>query len=263
MNYSFVLVGAAVVFFFLLLGAIRVGRYLGRRHAGDDKGTAGSAAIEASVFALLGLLIAFTFSGAAQRMADRRNLLVVEVNAIGTAWLRIDLLNADDQPLLRDQFRRYVDERVSYYKHVADLEHRDAIATKVGALQNEIWKSSIAASKHTVPPFAASYIASVNDMFDSATAQTVAQKVHPPIVTYMFLGFLALVCACLIGINLAGAKRDTLLHQMIYALVMAVALYIIVDFEFPRIGAIRIDQSDALLLSQRQAMGSAAEGVSK
>lgn len=263
MDYSFILAGSAVAFFFLLLGAIRFGRWLGQRHGGEDKGTAGSAAIEASVFALLGLLIAFTFSGAAQRMADRRTLLVTEVNAIGTAWLRIDLLNAEDQPPLREQFRRYVDQRVNYYKHVTDLARRDAIAAQVGAIQNEIWKASIAAGKHAAPPLAASYIASVNDMFDVSTAQTVAQKIHPPVVTYLFLGFLAVVCACLIGFNLAGAKRDTAFHRVIYALVMAVALYIIVDFEFPRIGAIRIDQSDALLMSQRQAMGSAAPGVPK
>lgn len=188
-------------------------------------------------------------------MADRRNLLVNEVNAIGTAWLRIDLLDTVDQPLLRDQFRRYVDERVNYYRHVADLDARDRIAAKVGAIQKEIWTSSMAAARNTAPPFAASYVGAVNDMFDVSTAQTVAQKVHPPVMTYIFLGFLALICACLIGLNLAGAKRDTLFHQVIYALVMTLALYIIIDFEFPRIGAIRIDQSDALLLSQRQSMG--------
>lgn len=255
MNYSFALAGLAVIFFFLLLAAIRIGRYLGHRGSADEQGKAGSAAIEASVFALLGLLIAFTFSGAAQRMADRRNLLVAEVNAIGTAWLRIDMVNVGDQPLLRDQFRLYVDERVNYYRHVADLDKRDAIAAKVGALQKEIWTTSMATARNSVPPFAASYIAAVNDMFDMATAQTVAQKVHPPLMTYLFLGFLALICACLIGLNLAEAKRDTLFHQIIYAVVMTAALYIIIDFEFPRIGAIRIDQSDALLASQREAMG--------
>ncbi|HCQ45561.1 MAG TPA: hypothetical protein DIW53_01665 [Achromobacter sp.] len=261
MSYSLILALCAAVFFFLLLGAIRVGRYLGHRHDMDEKSRAGSAAIEASVFALLGLLIAFTFSGAAQRMADRRNLLVQEVNAIGTAWLRIDMLNAPDQPPLRDQFRRYVDERINYYRHVADLDHRDAIAAKASALQNEIWKTSMAAARNAVPPFAASYIGAVNDMFDVSSAQIVAQKVHPPAMTYVFLGFLALVCACLIGLNLASAHRDTLLHQIIYALVMTAALYIIVDFEFPRIGVIRIDQSDVLLMAQRQAMGGEPSGA--
>lgn len=255
MNYSFVLAAASVAFFFVLLGAIRVGRALGRNSGAQDKGTAGSAAIEASVFALLGLLIAFTFSGAAQRMADRRNLLVAEVNAIGTAWLRIDLLSAGDQPALREQFRQYVDERINYYRHVADLDGRDAIAAKVGDIQKQIWRTSIAAAQNALPPFAASYIGAVNDMFDVSTAQIVAQKVHPPAMTYLFLGFLALICACLIGVNLADAKRDTWFHQIIYAIVMTAALYIIIDFEFPRIGAIRIDQSDALLTAQRESMG--------
>ena len=252
MNYSLLLAGLAVLFFALLLLAIRIGKRLG--HGSDDKSGAGAAAIEASVFALLGLLVAFTFSGAAQRMAERRNLLVQEVNSIGTAWLRIDLLNAADQPTLRDQFRRYVDGRIEYYSHVSDLGQRDAIAAKVGALQNEIWATSMKAVRNTEPPFAASYVNAGNDMFDVSTAQTVAQKVHPPLATYVFLVFLALVCACLIGSKLALSQRDSLLHQLVYAVVMTAAIYIIVDFEFPRIGTIRIDQSDALLAAQRQAM---------
>ncbi|MNX29062.1 hypothetical protein D3C86_591850 [compost metagenome] len=257
-NYSLVLAGVAVAFFFLLLAAIRAGCYLGSRTSPGDKGKAGSAAIEASVFALLGLLIAFTFSGAAQRMADRRGLLVEEVNAIGTAWLRIDMLSPDSQPQLRDQFRRYVDQRISYYRHVADLDQREAISVKAGAIQQEIWSSSMQAARQVAPPFGALYVAAVNDMFDVATAQTVAQKVHPPLATYLFLGFLTLVCACLIGLNLAEAKGNSLFHRIVYAVVMTAAIYIIVDFEFPRIGAIRIDQSDALLMAQREAMGPSA-----
>ncbi|MFY3974671.1 hypothetical protein ACOTHX_00705 [Achromobacter xylosoxidans] len=187
-------------------------------------------------------------------MAERRNLLVLEVNAIGTAWLRIDLLAAPAQPALRDAFRRYVDERINYYRHVADLEAREAIAAKVAGLQKQIWQGSIQAANDSVPPFAASYINAVNEMFDVATTQSVAQKVHPPIMAYLFLGLLALVSAALVGMNLAVANRSGWMHQVVYALVMTAALYIIIDFEFPRIGTIRIDQSDALLLSQRQAM---------
>ncbi|MBV7482424.1 hypothetical protein [Bordetella sp. BOR01] len=263
MNYSVVLVGLAVLFYFLLFAAIQVGRYLGRRAGPDgESGRSGAAAIEASVFALLGLLVAFTFSGAAQRMAERRDLLVQEVNAIGTAWLRIDLINAADQPQLREQFRRYVDERINYHRHVADLRQREAIADQVAAMQKQIWASSMQAAARSTPPFAASYVDAVNEMFDISTTLTVAQKVHPPLVTYLFLGFLALVCGCFVGLNLANAKRGSLIHQALYALVMTAALYIIIDFEFPRIGTIRIDQSDALLIAQRDAMSDPA-GVSR
>ncbi|MDM9558283.1 hypothetical protein [Bordetella petrii] len=259
MNYSFALVGLAVLFFFLLFAAIQVGRYMGGRRGREEvSGRSGAAAIEASVFALLGLLVAFTFSGAAQRMADRRHLLVQEVNAIGTAWLRIDMINAADQPVLREQFRRYVDARIDYYRHVADLDKREAIANRVAAIQKEIWASSMQAAGRSTPPFAASYAGAVNEMFDVATSLTVAQKVHPPVVTYLFLCFLALVCGCFVGLNLAEAKRGGLVHQGLYALVMTAALYIIVDFEFPRIGTIRIDQGDTLLISQRDAMNDPA-----
>jgi len=255
MNYSYVLGGLAVLFFFMLCAAIQVGRHLGgRRGAGEESGGAGAAAIEASVFALLGLLVAFTFSGAAQRMAERRNLLVQEVNAIGTAWLRIDMLNPADQPALRQLFRRYVDGRIDYYRHVADLDERDQIAAGVNETQKEIWSASMQAAQRSTPPFAASYAGAVNDMFDLSAAQTVTQKIHPPVVTYVFLCFLAVICGYFVGLNLARAYRSALIHQVLYALVMTAALYIIVDFEFPRIGAIRIDQADALLTAQRDAM---------
>ncbi|AEC20407.1 hypothetical protein PT7_1867 [Pusillimonas sp. T7-7] len=262
MNYSLVLSGLAVLFFLLLFAAIQFGRRLGGRQGsnGKESGSLGSAAIEASVFALLGLLVAFTFSGAAQRMVERRNLLVQEVNAIGTAWLRIDMVNSDDQPMLRDQFRRYVDERINYYKNMANFDQRDQIAAKVGSIQQEIWTTSMQAAKRSVAPFAASYVGAVNDMFDVSTALTVAQKVHPPAATYVFLALLTLVCCCFVGMNLGSDKRGSVFHQVIYAFVMTGALYIIIDFEFPRIGTIRIDQSDALLISQRQAMGGSPSG---
>lgn len=258
MHYSLLLAGLAVAFFVLLLAAMQIGKWLGR--GSDEKSGSGSAVIEGSVFALLGLLVAFTFSGAAQRMAERRDLLVQEVNAIGTAWLRIDMIDAGDQPRLRDQFRLYVDERINYYRNVADLEQREAIAARVAGLQKDIWTTSMQAARHSVPPFSASYVAAVNDMFDVASAQTVTQKVHPPIAAYVFLGFLTLVAAGLVGLNLASSKRNTMLHQLVYAVVMTAALYIIIDFEFPRIGTIRIDQSDALLVAQREAMADAPAG---
>lgn len=253
MGYSFLLAGLAAAFFAALFCAIALGKRLGRKL--EENGGAGVAAIEASVFALLGLLVAFTFSGAAQRMSDRRDLLIQEVNAIGTAWLRVDLLPTADQPGLRAQLRQYVDQRILYERHVADLAGREQIAAKAGAMQREIWRASVAAARDGVaPPLAAAYVAAVNDMFDAATSLVAAQKVHPPMAAYIFLGFLALTGACLVGVKLAATERGTLLHELIYALVMTAALYIIIDFEFPRIGAIRIDQSDALLVSQRQSM---------
>jgi len=67
--------------------------------------------LEAAVFALLGSLIAFTFSGALQHFDLRRAQAADEANGIGTAYLHIDLLPASAQPALREIFRNYVDAR--------------------------------------------------------------------------------------------------------------------------------------------------------
>src|SRR5512142_402713 len=99
----------AIGLFVGMIGLLELGRRLGRRRQAKDeeRARAGLGAVEGAVFALLGLLIAFTFSGAASRFDARRELIVREANAIGTAWLRLSLLPAHAQPGLRDMFRRY------------------------------------------------------------------------------------------------------------------------------------------------------------
>jgi hypothetical protein len=94
-----------------MLVTFEIGRRVGAaRLARDPDGLAkGAGAAEGAVFALLGLLMAFTFSGAASRFDERRMLINTEANAIGTAWLRIDLLPDEAQPPMRDLFRRYAD----------------------------------------------------------------------------------------------------------------------------------------------------------
>src|SRR5499426_1470262 len=105
----------AVTLFLGILLLLEVGRRMGiRRIAKEAEGArAGVGAVEGAVFGLLGLLIAFTFSGAASRFDTRRQLIVEETNAIGTAYLRLDLLPAATQPALREHFRRYVEARLA------------------------------------------------------------------------------------------------------------------------------------------------------
>src|SRR5262245_21311708 len=94
------------------------GRRLGARDLKKDPDStrAGFGALEASVLALLGLLLAFTISGAGGRFDVRRQQIVEETNAIGTAYLRLDLLPASAQPTLREMFRRYLDTRLAVYR---------------------------------------------------------------------------------------------------------------------------------------------------
>ena len=106
-----------------MLILLEVGRRIGiRRLAKDPDGArAGFGAIEGAVLALLGLLLAFTVTGAGSRFDARRNLIVEETNAIGTAYLRLDMLPTAAQPALRESFRRYVVARLDVYRKLQDV----------------------------------------------------------------------------------------------------------------------------------------------
>jgi hypothetical protein len=114
---------AAVLSFIGMLILQEVGRRVGHRSmARDPEGArAGVGAVDGAVFALLGRLVAFTFSGAASRFDARRQLVVEGANAIGTAYLRIDVLPPDLRPALRDKFRLYVDARLGAYQELPDI----------------------------------------------------------------------------------------------------------------------------------------------
>src|SRR6186997_1772868 len=111
MSFIISSIAFAVAMFVGMLGFAEVGRRIARSRASRDPDGAwqGTGIVDGAMFGLFGLVIAFTFSGAASRLDARRNLIVEEVNAIGTAYLRLDVLPAETQPGLRESFRRYLD----------------------------------------------------------------------------------------------------------------------------------------------------------
>src|SRR4029077_8746233 len=119
------LIGVAVTIalFAGIMGCLAIGGALARRAIAryGFSGAAGSNSLETAVFAFLGLLIAFTFSGALTRFDVRRGQVVAEANAIGTAYYRVDLLPASVQPKLRASLREYVDSRIETYRNFGDL----------------------------------------------------------------------------------------------------------------------------------------------
>jgi hypothetical protein len=113
----------AVVLSAGILALLEIGRRIGVRQLMEEGESAskGLCAMESAIVGFLGVLLAFSFSGALTRFDARRHLVVEEANDIGTAWLRISLLPADAQPSMRDLFRRYLDSRIEVYKRVPDM----------------------------------------------------------------------------------------------------------------------------------------------
>jgi len=177
----------AAFMFIGMLGFLEMGRRIGRwRLAQDPEGAdKGIGAVDGAVFALFGLLLAFTFSGAATRFDHRRDLIVQEANAIGTAYLRVDLLPASAQPPLRALFRQYVEARLATYNNVADHTKVANEYTLSLKLQEDIWKLSVPAAREA--GMSNLVIPALNDMFDITTTRKAAAQTHPPIAIFVTL----------------------------------------------------------------------------
>jgi hypothetical protein len=254
---------AAATLFALFLGGVvfvllLVGRAIGRqRAAADPDGShAGLGAVDGAVFGMLGLLIAFTFSGAATRFDQRRTLVVTEVNDIGTAWLRVDLLADADQPPMRALFRRYLDARLATYANVRSAEETAAANAEALRQQDAIWKLAVTAVSHPggAPSAPMLLLPALNAMFDTAEVRRRVIVQHPPWVIYGMLATFAMVGAMLAGYGMSKGRTLSLTHAIGFALVLASTVYVIVDIEYPRLGFIRVDAADAAMVDLRRGM---------
>jgi hypothetical protein len=248
----------AVFVFFGILAMLAMGRWFGHRviakHGGIGPSTIGS--LETSVFALLGLLIAFTFSGALQRFDLRRAQVVDEANAIGTAWLRIDLLPAEGQLPVRSAMRMYVDSRIGTYQKIDDIAAAREEAARSQVLQSQVWSASTAALARpdTRTGTDILLVPALNAMFDLSTVRLNAMQMHPPTIIYVMLIGLALVSALIAGFQSAGERKPDWLHRIAFGGIIALTVYVILEIEYPRAGFVRIDTIDEVLVKQRAQM---------
>lgn len=257
MAFTYLIFVSSVILFPITLVTMEIGRRFGqKRLAQDPEGArAGTGAVEGAVFALFGLLIAFTFSGAASRYETRRNLIVQHTNAIGTAWLRLDLLPKEVQPALRQDFRLYVDEIIIIHQQFGDQEAVAQTMAHMGKLQDKIWKlAETIAQRDPRPQVATLVLPALNEMFDLGASRFAAARFHVSVVILWFLIFLSIVASLLAGYAMASAKRRNWLHMILFALLISLTLYVIFDFEYPRYGIIRLNQADQLYVELRDTM---------
>ena len=247
----------ALALFVGIIAFLFLGRALGERAVarhGSVSSRAGS--LEAAVFALLGLMIAFTFSGALERFDKRRAQAVDEANAVGTAWLRMDLLPASAQPKVRETFKAYVDARIATYRKLPDVAAAQAELRRSLELQGELWSQVVAAvrQRDAHPNVELVVIPAMNEMINFTTLRIAATRIHPPWIVYLMLAVLALAAALLSGYQQGGEKDVDWLHKIGFALTVAITVYVILDIEYPRLGFVRLDAIDQVLVETRAGM---------
>jgi hypothetical protein len=256
------MIGLPVGLFCTMLAAMAVGQRMavaGARRPNADVST-GVGAVDAAVLGLLGLLIAFWFNFAGERLQARRDLIVEEANAVGTAWLRLDLLPADAPPEdVRDLFRQYLDVRLAQHPGADRTESEESLATRLTTLRDAIWQRCVAASPRCASPqTAALLLDSLNAMFDAGTRHNAALNAHTPFAILMLLVLVAAFASVLAGHDMGDRRPFQWLHAVALAGVVSLTIWIIYDLEMPRYGLIRVDEFDQMLRDVRNDMTESA-----
>lgn len=211
---------------------------------GDREGYLLSAAL-----ALLGLLIAFTFSLALNRYDTRRVMVVTEANAIGTAWLRAGLAGDETGPGLQAAIARYTDVRLKLPNESGDAEATEA---ETGRAQTRLWAEMRTAIRDTPPPIAGTIITATNEMFDAASARKAERAARIPGRVIEVLILYALMSAGIVGYVLGGSgRRHRVVTTILFAL-LTLALLLILDLDRPWSGGITVSQQP--MLDTRAAM---------
>ena len=257
MGYMLLGIVGIVGLFGLMVALLEVGRRLGKRRLppGDEASKSGLASVESAVFAVMGLLLAFSFSGALSRWDNRRHDITAEVNAIGTAYLRLDLLPASTRPGLQQKFRDYVDARLAVFSEVHDAEGTQRDIAHVAAIQADIWNRGLEACRTTDPPQAMTLVVtSLNEMFDMAQERDLTAASHPPLVVFLMLFVAILTSALIAGYDTAGSPKEVRFHMIGFAALIALTVYVTLDIEFPRVGFVRIDSADQAFVDLKASM---------
>jgi len=215
----------------------------------------GVGVVETAIFALLGLLLGFSFAGGTSRLDEGRQLIVQEANAIGTAYLRLDVLSANDQPEMRHLFRDYLDTRLHVYEKLPDPVAADRELAHAAQIQQEIWSRAVIATRSDpTQNVALLLLPALNEMIDITTARTIALHTHLPSLIFTLLMIVALLSGLLAGYAMAKRKSRSWLHMLLYAAVVASTIYVVIDLDYPRSGLINLNAADNALISLRDSI---------
>lgn len=98
------------------------------------------------------------------------------------------------------------------------------------------------------------FLPAINEMTDVTTARTIAMYTQLPRLIFILLSGVALISGLLAGYAMAKRRSRSLLHMTLYAAVIAVTVYAILDLEYPRFGLIHLDKADQALLQLRDSI---------
>jgi hypothetical protein len=235
----------AGIFTALVLAAV-VGDFIrGKLHPLTEVERSDLSIVVTAMLTLLGLLIGFTFAMATSRYDQRKNYEEAEANAIGTEYVRAQLLPAEDVAHVQQLLLRYLDARVAYYS-LRDVKRLEGLNADTAELQNELWQAVLPRDGES-SAVRALVISGMNDVLNSQGYTQAAWWNRIPHAAWLLVGFIAVSCSFLIGYS---EHRRGLGTFVIIPIAVTVAMFLIADIDSPRSGLITIAPQNLVSLAQ-------------
>jgi hypothetical protein len=237
-----------VSFLVLWLAAWFGASVLKRRRTLEGEAREDLSVIQAATLTLLGLILGFSFSMAIGRYDQRKNYEEAEANAIGTEYVRADLLPAADAARVRALLVSYLDQRVLFYT-TRDEQQLEQINANTARLQSELWSAVQATAIAQPTPVVALAVAGMNDVLNSQGYTQAAWWNRIPIAAWALMAAIAICCNVLIGFGSKSVKAHSMM-LLVLPLIVSIAFFLIADIDSPRRGVIRVIPQNLLSLSQ-------------
>jgi hypothetical protein len=236
-----------------ILAALLAGATVGYRGHVWLRKRRGETAIEShdhllsAVLGLLALLLGFTFSLALNRYETRRDLVVQEANALGTTWLRAQLLEEPNRTAMQGLLRAYLDDRLVW----SEADSAPEALARTNALQQKLWTvTGQVIRSDPNPQLSRALMDAMNQSFDLASARSAARSAHVPDRVLGVLLLYAVLSAAMLGYTSAAKGKPQRIATVSVLMLLTMALVMILDIDRPRSGAIQVSQQPLEQLKQ-------------
>ena len=245
LNYPIIF---SLITLLILWLSARAGVLLQKRHKIIESSREDFNMILGATLTLLGLIIGFTFSMAIARYDQRKNLEEEEANAIGTEYVRADLLPAPDAANVRALLKQYLDERLRFYSVInIHMSRLGQINAKTSELQTKLWNTVTAPAQAAPTPVISLAVSGMNDVLNSQGYSQAAWWNRIPIAAWILMMAIAIFCNVLIGYGSHQTRRSLL---FILPLLVSLSFMLIADIDSPRGGLIRVKPRNLTSLAQ-------------
>ncbi len=240
---GFLTIAVFVILFAASEFAFRLGRRTADRQEPTESMRSSVGFITGGMLGLFAFLLGISFSLSAARYDLRRQSVLDEANAIGTAWLRAGMVGgqegADIQRILRD----YTTLRIAFVEAATDPALERQIIDRTNTMQTGIWTLAVRVTERAPTAISAIFIASINDMFDLATTarRNFGHGVPPYVLRLVFV--VALMSVGAMGYQFGINRNRQPIVSALLLITWTMTMVLVVDIDAPRAGSVRVDPS--------------------